>query len=186
VEPIFMTSRDGTGFQRWPEPLIPVTAPEDRAGNRSNYMAWGLVQLPGQDREYSVYATEAYYKGKAGRVRRFVYRVDGFVSVRADENGGEVVTKPFTFQGKQLTINFATRPQGRVRVEIQDADGKPLPKFTLADSQELRGDAIDQVVSWTGGSDVSSLAGRPIRLRWQLRAADLYAFQFGEGSKAQK
>ncbi|GIT30812.1 MAG: hypothetical protein Ct9H300mP1_28580 [Planctomycetaceae bacterium] len=29
-------------------------APKDRKGNRSNYMAWGLVPTPGNDREYSV------------------------------------------------------------------------------------------------------------------------------------
>ncbi|MBM4039455.1 MAG: hypothetical protein FJ290_13165 [Planctomycetes bacterium] len=43
-----MSSRDGRTFHRWTEALIPLTAPEDRDGNRSNYMAWGLVQLPGK------------------------------------------------------------------------------------------------------------------------------------------
>src|SRR5690606_18993266 len=60
VEPVLMSSRDGRTFHRWTEPVIPFTAPEDRDGNRSNYMAWGLVQLPGAERELSVYATEAY------------------------------------------------------------------------------------------------------------------------------
>ena len=58
-----MTSRDGVLFRRWSEELIPITAPKDRDGNRSNYMTWGLLQLPGNDRELSVYATEAYYAG---------------------------------------------------------------------------------------------------------------------------
>ncbi|MDZ4289689.1 MAG: hypothetical protein U0984_17115, partial [Prosthecobacter sp.] len=71
VEPIFMSSRDGVNFKRWPDPLIPITAPKDRDGNRSNYMTRGLLFLPGNDREMSVYATEAYYKGPGSRVRRF-------------------------------------------------------------------------------------------------------------------
>ena len=85
---VFMSSRDGVLFRRWREELIPITAPKDRDGNRSNYMTWGLLQLPGNDRELSVYATEAYYKGPASRVRRFTFRMDGFVSVHAPASGG--------------------------------------------------------------------------------------------------
>ena len=47
-------------FHRWREELVPITAPKDRDGNRSNYMTWGLLQLPGNDRELCVYATEAW------------------------------------------------------------------------------------------------------------------------------
>jgi hypothetical protein len=32
--------------------------------------------------------------------------------------------------------------------------------------------------SWKNGSDVSSLAGNPIRLRFRLKDADLFALQF--------
>jgi hypothetical protein len=179
VEPILMTSRDGRTFHRWPEPLIPITAPQDRDGNRSNYMTWGLLQLPGQDRELSVYATEAYYAGPGSRVRRFTFRTDGFVSVRAGGSGGELLTKPFTFAGKRLTLNFATQPSGALRVEIQDAAGKPLPGYTLADSTPSTGDHIEQTAQWRGNDDVNALAGTPIRLRIPLTsAADLYALRF--------
>jgi hypothetical protein len=34
------------------------------------------------------------------------------------------------------------------------------------------------VVEWRGGSDLSSLAGQPIRLRFWLKDADLFALQF--------
>lgn len=37
--------------------IIEDGTPEDRMGNRSNYMAHGLISLPGNDREWSVYAT---------------------------------------------------------------------------------------------------------------------------------
>jgi hypothetical protein len=65
-----------------------------------------------------------------------------------------------------------------VRVEIQDEAGHPLLGFTLADCPEIYDDAIEQVVSWKDGRDVSKLAGQPVRLRFQLRDADLYAWQF--------
>ena len=177
VEPLLMTSRDGVQFKRWPEPLIPITAPKDRDGNRSNYMTSGLLQLPGKPNELSVYATEAYYTGPGTRVRRFTFRTDGFVSVHAGNGGGELVTKPVRFAGKELTINFASDVKGNVRVEIQDAAGKAIPGFALADCKIMAGDAIEQKVRWTNGSDVSSLAGQTVRLRFELRDADLYAFQ---------
>jgi len=178
VEPTLMSSRDGRTFHRWTEALIPVTAPEDRDGNRSNYMGWGMVTLPGNDRELSVYATEAYYKGPDSRLRRFTYRVDGFVSVRAPAAGGELVTKPLVFDGKELSINFATSGEGSLRVEIQDAGGDPVPGFTLAESTKLSGDEIEQVVAWKQGPDVARLAGKPVRLRFVLKDADLYSFRF--------
>jgi hypothetical protein len=178
VEPVFMSSRDGCTFHRWPEALIPVTAPENRDGNRSNYMTWGLVQLPGNDKEYSVYATEAYYTGPDSRVRRFTYRVDGFVSVHASAVGGQLVTKPLRFAGMKLTINAATAGEGRIRVEIQDATGQAIEGFALADCQPFRGDAIEHTVTWTGGSNVGSLAGKPVQLRFEVQDANLYALQF--------
>src|SRR5690606_36946839 len=89
TQPIFMSSRDGVEFQRWEEPVIPPTAPEDRDGNRSNYAAWGMLQLPGKPDEISIYGTENYYGSGPTRLRRFVYRLDGFVSVSAGKEGGE-------------------------------------------------------------------------------------------------
>ena len=175
VEPDFMTSRDAVKFRRWEEPIIPVTAPKDRDGNRSNYMANGLLQLPGQDTELSVYATEAYYAGAGSRVRRFVYRMDGFVSASAGVAGGTLTSKPVTFAGSKLSLNLVSK--GGTRVELQDANGKPLPGFTSEDCTPIIGDFIDRRVSWKGG-DVSALAGKPVRLRIDLKDAALYSLQF--------
>ncbi|MBC8354014.1 MAG: hypothetical protein H8E66_18625 [Planctomycetes bacterium] len=177
VEPTLMASHDGVNFKRWLDPVIPEDAPEDRGGNRSNYMTWGLVQLPGNDKEYSVYATEAYYTGPDSRVRRFTYRVDGFVSLRGTEQGGSLVTKPLVFDGNELMINFATKDAGSVRVELQSIEGKPLEGFALADCKPLRGDSIKQAVAWSDGK-LSGLAGKTIRVLFEVKAADVYSFQF--------
>ena len=37
---------------------------------------------------------------------------------------------------------------------------------------------INRGVSWRGNADVSQLAGKPVRLKFLVRDADLYAFQF--------
>jgi len=178
VEPTFMTSRNGgRSFHRWLEAIIPESAPEDRSGNRSNYMTWGLLTLPNQPNEMSVYATEAYYTGPDSRLRRFTYRKDSFVSVRADDEG-ELHTKRISFQGNNLVINAKANTAGSVRVELQDWHGTPLPGYGLADCEVFAEDSIKHIVHWNGNADVSRFAGMPIRIRFQLRHADVFSFQF--------
>lgn len=179
VEPVLMTSRDGLHFRRWPEALIPITAPAERDGNRSNYLTWGLVELPGKPGELSVYATERYYVGPGSRLRRFTFRTDGFVSVQADKQG-ELLTRPFTFTGNRLELNVKTAESGSIQAELQDATGKPLPGFALADSEPIRGDQLAANVRFRG--DLGSLAGKPVRLRLALKQADVYSLKFGMGS----
>ncbi len=151
-----------------------------RGGNRSNYMTWGLLQLPHNDRAYSVYATEAYYAGPDSRVRRFTYRVDGFVSVHAGEQAGDIVTKPITFYGQRLTVNFATSTGGTIQIELQDVTGQPLEQLALNDCRPLQGDAVDQTVQWGKSADVGSWAGKPVCLHFRLTNANLYSFRFQE------
>lgn len=174
VEPLFMSSRDGIRFRRWDEPVIPGTAPKDRMGNRSNYMANALVSLPDNDREYSVYATEAYYEGPDSRLRRFTYRVDGFVSVRAGDEGGDLLTKPLKLSGDPLNLNFLTQAGGQIRVHLESLEGE-----TLAQSQWLTGDELVHPVKWQSGTDLQALQGRAAQLRFSMKNADLYSIQFG-------
>src|SRR5262249_22401162 len=142
TEPTFMASRDGKVFRRYTEAVIPTTAPEDRGGNRCNYMAWGLVQLPGRDPEVSAFATEAYSTGAGARVRRFVHGLDGFVALHAGPEGGEAVSRPLRFDGGRLVVNARAAATGGVRVELQDADGRPLDGFAAPDCPEWRGDEV--------------------------------------------
>ncbi len=126
----------------------------------------------------SLYATEGYWTGESTRIRRYTLRLDGFASASAPMAGGEVVTKPLTFAGKNLVLNLSTSAAGTVKVELQDAAGKPLPGYGLADCPDIFGDSLEHVVTWKGGSDISALAGTPIRLRITLRDADLFALRF--------
>jgi hypothetical protein len=172
-----MSSRDGLNFKRFNKAVIPQSAPRDRAGNRSNYMANGLVSLPGKPNEYSVYASEAYYTGPDSRLRRFTFRVDGFVSLRAGAEGGELVTKPLRFSGDRLVLNYQAGKGGEVRVELQDEKGAALPGFELAACKPLAGDSIAAEVRW---KNRPLPAGETIKVRFVLKNADLYSLQFRE------
>lgn len=139
-----------------------------RWGNRANYAAWQVV--PTSPEEMSIYVND----------RRYTLRTDGFVSVAATGRG-EVLTKPLTFGGAELVLNFATSAAGLVRVEVRGRSGKPLPGFGLRDCDAMVGDHTGRAVTWRGSTDLSALAGRPVRLRFVLDDADLYSMQFSEG-----
>ena len=89
-----------------------------------------------------------------------------------------MLTRPITFTGSRLLLNFATSAAGDVRVEIQDGEGHPLPGYSLENAGELIGNEIERAYSWKASDDVSALAGKPVRLRFLLRDADLYSFRF--------
>ncbi len=183
TEGLFMASRDGVTFKRWNEAFLPPGIERPGTWNYGHqYIAWHAVEtksaLEGAPNELSFYATESYWTGKSSELRRYTLRLDGFVSINASMRGGELITKPLTFIGKKLTMNFATSAAGGVKVEIQDANGKAMPGFALSDCEEHFGDALERTVVWKSGTDVSSLAGKAVRLRFALKDADLYSIKF--------
>jgi hypothetical protein len=178
---VFMTSRDGLHFYRWQEALIRPGFQFSRWENRNNMTAWGILitksDVPGTPDELSIYSSEGYYVGPCS-MRRFTIRLDGFVSVNAGYSGGEMITRPLIFDGRHLLMNYSTSAAGSIRVEVHDADGKPIPGYALADCPEMYGDSVAEAVAWKGGNDMGKLAGKPVRLRFVLKDADLYAIQF--------
>jgi len=175
-ESVFMSSRDGVHWdRRFMEAFLRPGPDSHNWTDRNMYIGVGVV--PTGPAEMSVYYMENYQHPSV-RLRRGALRLDGFVSVKAPWRGGEFVTKPLTFEGKELLLNCATSVAGSIRVEIQDADGRPIDGHGLSDCIEIYGDEIERPVTWKSGRDVSSLVGRPIRLRFAMKDADLFAIQF--------
>ena len=179
----FMTSRDREHFSMWGEAFVRPGPIENGAWVYGDiYQNWGLVEtashMPGCPSELSVYLAEGNWRDGGVRLRRHTLRLDGFVSVLAGWDGGELVTKPLVFAGNQLTLNVATSAAGGLRVEIQNLDGSVVKGFALDDCREVFGDEIDVGVSWRDDPDLGALTGRAVRLRIALHDADLYAFRF--------
>jgi hypothetical protein len=183
TDALLMTSRDGLNFHRWGEAFLRPGMRDNNWTYGDNYIAWQAVETisdaPGNPPELSLYATEGYFTGRQSELRRYTLRIDGFVSAQAKLAGGELVTKPLTFSGERLSLNYATSGAGSVRVELQTADGEPIEGRALADCDEIFGDQLDRTVTWKGEGDVSKLAGEVVRLRFVLSDADVYSFQFG-------
>jgi hypothetical protein len=102
-------------------------------------------------------------------------RRDGFASLDADARGGTLTTRPVTFNGRHLFVNVDC-PQGELRAEILDADGKLIEPYASARSKAVSADHTRQRIEWSGADDLASLAGKPVRFRFHLTNGRLYAF----------
>lgn len=192
TEGLFMASRDGKNFRMWEEAFIrPGLRTQDSWFYGDMYQNWGLVETastlaPDAPNELSMYVTEATLQnGKPAKLRRYTIRLDGFVSIAAPMAGGTLTTRPLCFTGKTLTLNYSSSARGGVRVGIVDAAGEPVEGYSLDDCPWIYGDSVERVVEWKRGegvddvtTDVSPLAGKPVRLVFELKDADLYSFQF--------
>jgi hypothetical protein len=181
---MFMSSRDGLNFNVWPEAFIrPGLKLKENWFYGDNYQNHGLVEtashIEGAADEISVYSSEATHLDySVSRLRRYTLRIDGFVSVQGKLAGGEFVTRPLVFKGGDLVLNFSGSAGSTIRVEVQNALGYALPGFAMEQCHEVFGDDLERVVSWQGDGDLSGLAGTPVRLRVELRDADLYSLRF--------
>lgn len=175
---IFMTTRGGAGYDRtFLDAFVRPGIGLNNWVSRTNYPALGVVQTG--EEEMSFYVNQNYGQATA-HLRRYSLRLDGFASVNAPFEGGELLTAPLIFRGSTLLLNVATSAAGGVWVELQDAQGRPIEGFGIDDSRETIGNEIARVVYWKHGSSVARLAGRPVRLRFRMKDADLFAFQFSD------
>jgi hypothetical protein len=176
---VLATSRDGVNWHRFREPFLDRNP---QSGTWDHAMAWIGAYLPVGDEVYLYYGgyarghkVESATERQLGMARM---RKDGYMSLRADEEGGVMQTHPVVFDGERLEVNVDSA-KGLVRVEIQDASGEPIKGFALDDCDPIQVDDVAAKVSWRGGdSDVSALAGKTVRLRFELKSGNLYAFQF--------
>jgi hypothetical protein len=173
---VLMTTRGGDFYDRtFLEGFLKPALGLENWTSRTNYPALNVVQTaPG---EMSLYVNQNYGQPTA-HIRRYSLRLDGFAALHAGYEGGEMLTRPLVFAGKELELNFATSAAGAIRAEIQDAAGQPIPGFTAGDCLETVGNELDRVVQWKGSSDLSHLTGKPVRLRLILKDADLFSLRF--------
>ncbi|MEQ8788965.1 MAG: hypothetical protein RIC55_21820 [Pirellulaceae bacterium] len=166
---VFMAARPGGDryHRHFKEAFIRPGLGERGWGNRANYITLNVV--PTSPTQMSMFM----YGGA-----HYVLRLDGFISVNAGYEPGEFITRPLKFSGDRLELNYSTSGAGRMRVELQDEDGEPLPGYTLDDCDVIYGDDIARHVKWNGSEDVGKLAGKIVRLRFVMNETDLYSLRF--------
>ena len=171
-------SRDGFHWDRpFREPLLEMSD-DPVAWNSSNMQSVGGCFLVVGDLLY-IYCT-----GRGGSTNTKIMdfstglatlRRDGFASMDAGAEPGSLTTRPICFQGSHLFVNLAA-PDGHLTAEVLDREGQVIAPFTRENSIAVTGDSTSARVQWQGAADLSELAGTPVRFRFHLQSAGLYAF----------
>ena len=202
--PELVISRDGVHYQRnYREPFV-VRSASPEFDSTSLYVYTQLVH----DDVIFTYYTGTNWRSPEQLVAlgdKAVHAVglattplDGFVSLDGAKGGpskwvardvepySQMVTRSFSFSGSRLHVNMQSALQQwgaeecEVRVQVLSPNHEPLDGFGFDDADPLTTTGHDHVVSWKGNSDLSRLAGQPIKLRFYFKNAKLYSFQFGE------
>ena len=143
------------------------------------YVSVGLIRRGDKIYQYygGVEAGHGLPPGKSA-IHLAVHRLDGFVSADAQAEGGEFTTPLITFEGQKLRLNIDTSALGSASVEIIGDDVLPAPGFELRNAAPVIGNEVAYEAQWRTAPDLTRLQGRPVRLRFVMRSAKLYAFQF--------
>jgi len=122
-----------------------------------------------------LYRSEGTGRGTkfTGSIGLAIWDLDRFVSAGGPAEGGMLTTVPIVFKGSRLELNATTQTGGSIGVEIRDMAGQTLTK-----SEPFAGDALRHRVAWQGDVDIAALAGKPVALRVELKAAQLFSFAF--------
>lgn len=200
IDTRFAASRDGINWLRYDHRPWVGLGLKGEFDSRRIYMAYGIVPATNHRELYMYYlgTSETHGWNRDDRnnrlltaaglaptgpsaLSRVVLRRDGFVSARAAYSGGEFTTPLLRFSGDQLHLNVDTSASGELRVELVDAQAKPIPQFTLGDCEIIHtANDINRVVRWNSNTSLKELAGQPVRLHFVMRDVDFYAFQFAD------
>jgi hypothetical protein len=127
-------------------------------------------------------ALGTYPRLRSNAITALILREDGWAELKPTYEQGSVFTRQFVFEGDTLKVN-AEAYGGYLKVEALDPQFKPYEGFSAAECDAVCSDNPKQIwhtVRWRGNPDVRALWNKPVRLRFHLHQASLYAFQFEE------
>jgi len=177
-----LVSPDGINWRKL------VEEPVIEGYNAHNLAFWDMDR--GEYRSYCRHRRIAAYQAGMDELGEAPLKTADQTGLTEDgrDNGRDIITstskdfihwtKPLIWSGSELVMNYSTSAAGSVQVELQDAQGVPLPGFALADSEVMYGDSLEQPMLWKNNPDLGKWAGTPVRLRFVLKDADLFSLRF--------
>ncbi len=174
-------SRDGFHFSRPTHVPFMANDTTDGAWNWGNMQSIGGVPLVVRDslyfycsgRRLNDIMWDSYTSTGLAKLRR-----DGFVSMKAGKEEGSLKTEPIVFDGKYLFVNADVKgKKSQLLVELLDENGDPIEGFTKADCLGLKKtDSTKAMITWKNNKDLSSIANKPIQMKFYLKDGNLYSF----------
>ena len=172
-------SRDGYHWDRpRRKPLVGVS---ERYGdwNWANVQSAGGCLLVVRDKLYFYVSGRSGERGSKSSgtctTGLATLRRDGFTSMGAGREPGELTTRKVRFGGERLFVNVDAAG-GELAVEVLDAEGRVVPPLTRENCEPICVDSTIQPITWRGSENLSAVAGKPVRFRFHLRNGSLYAF----------
>ena len=114
-------------------------------------------------------------------------RKDGYAGLYSNRyREGIVVTRPLISVGTKLVINARCAPGGSVRVEVADRLDDVVEPCSKERSDPFTGDSVRHTVTWDGDPRIPVGPEAPNfrKLRFFLRDAELFSFQFADPAPA--
>ncbi len=176
---VFMSSRDNVNFYRFDEACI-TPGPEEPYNwvYGDAYPAiGGLIRtksrFKGEEDELSIYVQNHHCTEATVELVRYTYRIDGFASIKSGYAKKTLRTKPFTFDGDELLLNFRTSARGSIVLRILDENNVPIVGYTTC---EIFGDTSKRVIDFD--KPLSELQGRTVSFDFTMQDAEIYSMRF--------
>ncbi len=198
-----MWSRDGLDWNRLPE--RPNFIENGKPGEWDSGSTGGVSIMADGDRDdrlriyYSGGNTTQGFYGREGEENYPRFRGTGiafidkdrFIGLQAGPEGGYLLTRQFVLEGDRISINFRSSlknpppvlDSGMITAELLQSaedhfEARAYPGFSMHDSDPVvaKGDEANYILSWNGSSDLSSLNGKPVYIRFYIQNATLYTF----------
>lgn len=172
---VLATSRDGITWSRHREPFLDRN---HQKGSWDHAMCWTGYVLPVGEELFLYYG--GYARGhkiepsKERQIGLARMKRDRYVALNAGAKAGTLRTKPFILEGRRITVN-ADAARGDVRVKLLAGGGMEAGDTFSA---PITGDLLEAEVEWPTAP--TALQGRPVRLEFEVRDADLYGFEIHE------
>ena len=175
---VFMSSRDNKSWYRFDEATVTPGAevPSNWIYGNCYPACGGVLESPsrfeGEPNELSIYIrSRVWNDSKTAEIVRYTYRMDGFASYKAPYDTKILRTKPFTFEGGTLSLNFRTSARGSIYVTVLDELGIPLEGYS---SCEIFGDSVNRIIDFS--KPLGELQGKKIRLDFKMSDCEIYSF----------
>ena len=151
------------------------------SGSFDDEVVWPSTIISVGDEDYIYYTGSTYKHASNPSGRSNPYRIglariprDRFVAMQAGSSVGSLTTKVITIpERKQLYLNVDVKGSGYCKVVVESAAGETL----LGESLPIINGKISGKVGWAKG-DISNLGYKNARLKFYLKDAALYSFQF--------
>ena len=164
-------------------PTLDTGGADDPDGSLAIIDSLGL-DLFGDNRTYFYYRRCGYRNAGyvASDLGLVSYGRDRYLAQVGDVDGGWLLTREFVLDGAELEVNADICKSGELKAEILEGNGdctghyKPIDGFTLEDCDGISGDNYSAKITWRGSSDISSLSGKSVYLRFFIRSGRFYTF----------